>query len=173
VKAAQLPSGKRLWPARGNTVAAADTFHAVGILPHLNIHLAGSLTGIAVRTFSLIDAEAVKGDGIEQTVDRTEGTEVFAKRPVQEDGKDDQNDEDQTFPYEQKTCGLTNSIIEQDQRPAGHQRSRRTDPLTEPGLSLPYKIHDKQRKQDDEAQQYSIFQQPQITVAFDRPYFPA
>ena len=70
-------------------VAAADAFRTVGRPVNRDVKLAGLLTFSALCTFGFIDLKPVKCNRVEQSVNRTQGTEVPAERTVYQNGKQD------------------------------------------------------------------------------------
>ena len=68
--------------ARTDAVAAADAFAAVGSGRRVDVHLARFGAGVASDALGSIKMHAVKGDLIEETVDRAQRADVFAEWSV-------------------------------------------------------------------------------------------
>lgn len=80
--AASFPFLDGVRRTRLDTVATADTFRAVGLLPHLDIHLACLPALPALDTVVFFYLVSVQRDRVKKTVDRAEGTEILAEGAV-------------------------------------------------------------------------------------------
>ena len=68
-------------------VAAADTFWAVGIFPHFDVHLADPLALPAFGTGIFFYLIAVQCNWVKCTVGCSQRADIFAERSVEPDGK--------------------------------------------------------------------------------------
>lgn len=80
--AASFPFLDGVRRTRLNAVPAADTFQAVGLLPHLDIHPARLVALAALDTVVFFYPVSVQRDRVKETVDRSEGAEILAERTV-------------------------------------------------------------------------------------------
>lgn len=65
-----------------NTIATANTFRMVWCFVNVNIHFTNIRASTAVRAFIFINVEPVKGQLVEQRIERTKGTNPFAEWSV-------------------------------------------------------------------------------------------
>ena len=61
---------------------AADALAVIGMLPYRNLHRAGFFTAAAATTAFLIYLHLVEAEAVKKSIDRPQGTDVLAKRPV-------------------------------------------------------------------------------------------
>ena len=98
----------------GLAISAADAIHAVGILPHRNIELADFLTGSAFRAFFRVDFKSIERNFVEDAVNRTERTNIAAKRAVYYNRRKNRNGKNYEFPAEDKSRGFPHSIVKKN-----------------------------------------------------------
>lgn len=80
--AASFPFLDGIRRTRLDAVPAADTFQAVGLLPHLDIHLARLVALAALDTVVFFYPVTVQRNRVKETVDRSEGAEILAEGAV-------------------------------------------------------------------------------------------
>ena len=132
----------------GLAVSAADAIHAVGILPHRNIELADFLTGTAFCAFFGINFESVKGNFIENAVNRTERANVTAKRAVYYNRRKNRDQKDSKLPAEDETGGSTHGRIQKHKGNSAFKHSDRANPLAEPRLAKACDVNHEHRKKN-------------------------
>lgn len=117
-----------------------------------------------------INPIAKDGNRIKDRIDGAERADVFAKWPINEDGSKNRHDENGDFPRIQPSQGPVESLVQQHKRNAPFQRSYRTYELAKIWCSLSQYVHNKQRHQNDEYNQYNVLQlakNPVAAEAFD------
>ena len=66
-------------------LSAADAFRTVWSFPDFDVERTGPLAGAAGRAGAFVDAKLDQRNGIEQSVDRSQGTKVLAERSIDKD----------------------------------------------------------------------------------------
>lgn len=98
--------------ARGFASAASNAFEMIAIFDGIDVHAAYFFAFPAVDAFVVVQTIAKHRYGIEERVDCAERTDVFAKRSVDHDGKEDRDREDRAFPIVQESNGASHGFIE-------------------------------------------------------------
>ena len=98
----------------GLAVSAADTVHAVRILPHGNTELTDFLTGSAFRAFFGVDFKSIERNFVENSINRSERANVAAKRAVYHNRRKNRDQKDSKLPAEDKSRGSPHSIVKKN-----------------------------------------------------------
>ena len=151
--------------------AATDTFAAVRGFYRVDTHLTGTGAFSAVYTFFLVDAVTENRHLIENGIKSAQRTEILAKRPVDQDGKQDRHKENGVFPEIEPADGASHSFVQEHQGKSALQSSGRTDELTEIRSALSHNICEKQWEQDHKDQKDHVFQFSQESVSTEGAYF--
>ena len=92
---------KRAGRANGRTVSAADTLGAVRRPGRIHTHAAGRGAFSAVNAFGAVQLQSMERYAVEKTVDRAEGTQIFAEGTPHDQAREHRRREDQAFPRKQ------------------------------------------------------------------------
>ena len=131
--------------ARGFASAASNAFEMIAIFDGIDVHAAYFFAFPAVDAFVMVQTIAKHRYGIEERVDCAERTDVFAKRSVDHDGKEDRDREDRTFPVVQESDGASHGFIESNKRDSALEHADGTDEFTEKRRALPQDVDHKER----------------------------
>ena len=119
-------------------------------MPDGDVQFAGFLAGTTAGTFCAVNCKAVERNFIENAVNSSQGTDIAAEGPVDDDCRKEGNKQDDKLKAENKTGRFPHGRVQQDQGNTAFKGSDRADPLSEPGLTKAGKICNKSRKQEDE-----------------------
>ncbi|SCP95571.1 hypothetical protein SAMN05421730_100227 [Anaerobium acetethylicum] len=148
-----------------SALPAAYAVEAVWVLVNRNVHGTCRLADFAFRAFGTVQFIAVKGNGVEEAVDCPKRTEISAERPVYDDGKHNQCNQDHTFPCKEPANDGAYFWIDDSKGPAPHQCPRGADIFAEPWIGSPVSIYRKQGKQDYKNGQNEVFDQSEVSVS--------
>ena len=134
------------------------------ILHRVHLHLTDLCADSAAGTFLIIYPVSEHRDGIEYRIDRSQRTNIFAERPVDQNRENDGNRQQHIFPCIQPSHRASHGLVEQDKGNPSLQRPGRTDQLTEIRRPLSQDIHQEHRQKDHKYNKYHIFQLPRRLI---------
>ena len=117
------------------TLSAADALTAVGGNARIDIHLAGFSARFAANALACIKMQTVKGDLIEEAVDRAQRADVFAERSVNDETYRKYQSQDYEFEAEY-AAELTGYLLVKRSEPDASDRSGRADIFAEERCQL-------------------------------------
>lgn len=104
-------AGDRILRAGLAAAAATDALGTVRCFHRVHVHLTDLCTFSAVDTFVPVNAVAEEGDLIENGIKGSQGTDILAEGPVDQDGKHNRCDEDRIFPDIQPADGSAHGFV--------------------------------------------------------------
>ena len=107
--------------------ATADTFRTVGVFHRVYYHLACFCTFSAFYTLIFIHSILIQRHRIKDGIKRSQRTDIFAERTVDQNGENDCYDKDHILPYVQPAQCTAHGFIQKYQRQSALQCSCRAD----------------------------------------------
>ena len=144
--------------------AAAHTFGVVGLRPDGAGHGAGTLARTTIDTFMLIDRHSDKREIVEECVYRAEGTEIAAEGAVYHHRERQYQQQYRQLVEEKSSDGRGDCVVEQGERYAALERTRRANIFAEPRVTRRAVAYDGRQKEDKDRKD-GVFEPSQISVA--------
>ena len=107
--------------------ATADTFRTVGVFHRVYYHLACFCTFSAFYTLIFIHSVLIQRHRIKYGIKRSQRTDIFAERTVDQNGENNCYDKDHILPYVQPAQCTAHGFIQKYQRQSALQCSCRAD----------------------------------------------
>ena len=143
--------------ACSHTFSTAYTFRIIGILHGVYIHFARLGTKAAVYTFMRINVHTHKADLLKECIKRTERTDIFAKRAVNDGAGQKADDQHRKLPLKQHAKRGAQAFIQDHKRHARLQCSRGTQIFTEKRFADTEFCAENERQRKHEHDQHNIF----------------
>ena len=128
--------------------SASDTFCIIGVFYRVAVHFAGACACAAVNTAFFVYPVAEYRHRLEDRVDGSQRTDIFAEGTVDQNGQQYCEQKEKIFPCIKPSQSAVHSLIQKYMRNTALKRAGRTDELTEPWRTLSEKIGDYHGQQD-------------------------
>ena len=135
---------------------------------HIHIHAAGTRACTAGNASRPVNPHLHEGKAVEEGVERTQGTEPFAERPIEEHAQNHHCQKEDELPAEEHSQGGTDTGICGSQGQSPLQNTLRAELLAEKRLAHSSAVRNHRRKQDHEEQEHQILQIAQWRKALCR-----
>ena len=130
----------------------------VGRFRHIHIHLAGSGAFPAGDALILVHLHLEEGHPVEQSVERPQRAQPFAKRPVEHHAQCDHRQQNAELPGKQLAQRRPDAGIGKGQRDGSLQHALRAEVFAEEGVAHAHVVHKERRQQEDHHQQDSVLE---------------
>lgn len=150
---AQRLSANRLCGTGLFACSAANAFRGVCVFYRIHLHFADICACITACAAAGIDPVAKYGHRIKNRINGSQWADVFAKRPVNQDGESNGNNQQRVFPCIQPSDGASHRGIQQYQRKSPLQSADRADKFAEVRRALAKDVYGKHGQQNDKQKQ--------------------